>query len=302
MKVFLIIFIWFIYIYLVFLLQSERDFSRYTKSLLPKHYQVEITKIKADTTTTIYQLNLSDKSNFTIEAYIKRPNNEEKLSTVLLLGGMLTGKRAVEYAYDVENVIIIAPDYPYKFRKKYSFFEIIWDLDRAHRSLHYQIRDNLVLLEFLRNWKYVDKEKIGILGYSFGVPFALATTGIDPNIQNIALVYGGADIKLLIDTNLSVYNAIIDKVLVYFFWMHLSDFEPSRHAKKIEQMPLILINGEIDEKIPKISAIELQECFKFEKDVKWLPSKHVHPRNINLSMEIIRLLKDWYQKIGFVGL
>jgi dienelactone hydrolase len=297
----LIVIIWYIICYFIYIFQAEADFSGYTYSLLPQNYEVRYTDIQSDNGVTIQQLSLSSGNAFSLQAYIKNPEMPGKLPAILLLGGMLTGKKAVEYAYDVENVILISPDYPYKIRYQYDFFTILSDLVEAHDALHYQIRDNMVLLDFLRTWDRVDTSNIGIIGYSFGVPFALATAAVYPNISHLGLVYGGADLKYLIEHNLKLFNPVVDKFFADLFWLHVMDFEPLNHAGNIETLPLIIINGKDDEKIPNYSANALQEAFNFSKHVSWLASSHVHPRNKKLNIEIINILKAWYKAQGITA-
>lgn len=121
----LILIIWFIICYFIFIFQAESNFSGYTYSLLPQNYDVQFTDIQSNNGANIQQLSLSADNDFSLEAYIKNPEMPGKIPAILLLGGMLTGKKAVEYAYDVENVILISPDYPYKIRYQYDFL-LFW--------------------------------------------------------------------------------------------------------------------------------------------------------------------------------
>lgn len=175
------------------------------------------------------------------------------------------------------------------------------DLVEAHDALHYQIRDNMVILDFLRSWDRVDTSKIGIIGYSFGVPFALATASVYQKISHLGLVYGGADLRFLIEHNLNLFNPVVDKLFAYLFWFHVMDLEPLKHAGNIEVLPLIIINGKDDEKIPNYSAMALQKAFNFSMHVSWLASSHVHPKNKKLNIEIIQILKEWYKAQGITA-
>ena len=93
---------------------------------------------------------------------------------------------------------------------------------------------------------------------------------------------------------------ILDKLFVYLFWFHVMDFEPIRHARNIKALPMIIINGKDDEKIPYDSAEVLQKACNFAKEVVWLPSANVHPRNKKLNIEIINILKGWYKSTGII--
>ena len=292
--------VWLIVCYFIWIFQTHSDFCGYTMSLLPEDYQAKVVEIQSNDSVSIQQLTITSDNGYLLEAYIKNPKSSHKLPGIILLGGMMTGKMAIEYAYDVNNVILISPDYPYKVRYHYGFFDIMGDLIKARNALYYQVRDNIVLIDFLSHWESIDTTNIGIIGYSFGVPFALATASVYPKLAHLALVYGGANLRYLIDKNLKLFNPSVDKLFAYLFWIHVMDFEPVRHARNINALPMIIINGKNDEKIPYKSAEELQNSFNFEKEVVWIPSAHVNPRNKKLNIEIIRILKKWYESKDFI--
>jgi dienelactone hydrolase len=195
----------------------------------------------------------------------------------------------------VDSVLLVAPDYPYTVKRNYSFFSILRDIPAAHQALHLQIRDNLVLLDYLRQWSRVDTGRISIIGYSFGVPFACATAALDQKVNGLALIYGGAGLKHLLQVNFELYTSFINARMIDLFWFFLSDFEPAVHLARLKPLPLICINGDFDAKIPRESAQALHQAIPFPKTVIWLPSGHVHPKNKYLSIEIINKLKDWYR-------
>jgi hypothetical protein len=302
-----IIIFWFSLNYIIFLLQPLVDFTLYTESLLPTSYQVAIDTVSYDKNNVIKQIVLTGDKGFFLEAYIKEPLKDSKLPAILLLGGMMTGKTAVNYAYNVNNILLISPDYPYKIRKQYTFWNILGDIHDAHLALHKQIRDNLVLIDYVTNYNKIEHNRIGVMGYSFGVPFAVATARIQQNIHNLALIYGGADFKHLLKINFKKFHPVINWLFIQLFWSHLYDFEPEIHARKIQNIPLLFINGKYDEKIPYAYAVKLHSAFpmgtvlsEFGKEIVWLESKHVHPKNRSLSLDIIKILQQWYKKIEFI--
>ncbi len=296
----LIILAWFFTSYFIFLLQPLPDFKAYIYSLMPKSDSVnpKLVLIEQKETHQLFQLSV-DYGNKPLEAYIKIPQKSEKLPAIIILGGMMTGKTAVNYAYGVDNVILAAPDYRYKPRSDYSLFTILFDLIPAYEALYMQVVDNLILLEYLNSWNKTNN-KMSILGYSFGVPFAMATTSVQNKINHLALVYGGADLQFLIRHNFKLINPIIDELLVQLFWLHVMNFEPGKFAENISADSILIINGLQDEKIPESAARDLQTNINQPKTVIWLESKHVHPRNKELSLKIISLLNKWYLNTDFI--
>jgi len=286
--------IWFISCYICFIKQGDFKFSSYITSLLPKNYQTDLRPLDENPETTIYSLHFTDGNVFNIQAQVKDPGLAGKIPAILLLGGMMTGKKAVEYAYNVDSVLLIAPDYPYTVKSHYSFWDIMKDLSGAHQALHMQIRDNLVLLDYLRHWDRIDTSRISVIGYSFGVPFACATAALDQKLNGLALIYGGAGLKQLLRINFKLYRPFLNRILIELFWFFISDFEPAVRVHQLKPLPLLCINGEFDAKIPKELARALHDQIPFPKTVIWLASDHVHPNNKTLNLDIIQHLKEWY--------
>jgi dienelactone hydrolase len=290
----IMVFIWFVCCYICFIKQGDLKFSEYITSLLPDQYTVETQVLEEKPESVFYSLHLSDGKNFNLQALLKDPCIPGKIPAILLLGGMMTGKKAVEYAYEVDSVLLVAPDYPYTVQAHYGLWDIIRDIPAAHQALHLQIRDNLVLLAYLRTWDRIDSSKISMIGYSFGVPFACATAALDRDIKGLALIYGGSGLKHLLQVNFKLYPSFLNTMLIEIFWFFLSDFEPAVQVTQIKPLPLLCINGEFDSKIPKDSARALHDLIPFTKTVIWLPSDHVRPDNKSLSITIIKTLKNWY--------
>jgi dienelactone hydrolase len=204
----------------------------------------------------------------------------------------------VNYAYGVDNVILLAPDYRYKPRIKYDFFSILSDLQDGYNSTFLQVVDNILLIEFLKQWDKSRNGKISIVGYSFGVPFAVATGRIQ-SVDNFAFIYGGSDLHFLIGHNFSLFNSFINSVFSNIFWLHVMHFEPERNLQYLSKVPTLIINGQDDEKIPYKSAQLLQNSINQPKEIVWLESKHVHPKNKKLSIKIISILRQWYKDNNF---
>jgi dienelactone hydrolase len=298
-KNFILIVFWFILTYLIFLLQPLQDFNSYIISLIPENQKRNVELIESSNGGNLYHLFFTSDGDTSLSAFLKVPTDSAKCPAIIILGGMLTGKDAVKYAYGVNNVILAAPDYRYKPKSHYNIITIVSDLLNGYNATYLQVVDNLLLIEFLENWEKTRDQNISILGYSFGVPFAIASVRINNNIDYMALVYGGADLKFLIKHNLNLFNPFIDNLLANIFWLHVINFEPSINLKFINPLPTLIVNGRNDEKIPNKSAQKLQDSIKFEKKVIWLDSKHVHPTNKMLSLEIIGSLNSWFNSKNF---
>ena len=294
----LLIFIWFIFLYFIFLFQPLQDFESYIFSLKPENSKIHIEQIQSVEKSELLHLYLTIENDTSLSAYLKVPSDSAIYSSIIVLGGMLTGKYAVNYAYGVNNVILAAPDYRYKPKVNYDALTIFSDLSDAYNATYLQVVDNLLLIEFLNNWERTKNSNISILGYSFGVPFAAATARFN-KADYLALVYGGADLKFLIKHNLKLFNQIVDYVLANLFWLHVVNFEPDENLQYVNPIPTLVINGVNDEKIPDISSQKLLDAINFEKKVILIDSKHVHPADKKLSLKIIDYLTSWHLEENF---
>jgi fermentation-respiration switch protein FrsA (DUF1100 family) len=88
------------------------------------------------------------------------------------------------------------------------------------------------------------------------VPFAAAAAP-DSIFRGVALHHGGADLAMLLEHNLAVENAPLRWVLARIGACYFRALEPARHVPRIAPTPLLLINAERDELVPRASAERL---------------------------------------------
>lgn len=64
-----------------------------------------------------------------------------------------------------------------------------------------------------------------------------------------------------------------------------------RDIERVLPTPLGMINGSQDEQIPRENVESLYNAAREPKNLVWLESRHVNPRDVDLTRTIIRLLK-----------
>jgi fermentation-respiration switch protein FrsA (DUF1100 family) len=69
------------------------------------------------------------------------------------------------------------------------------------------------------------------------------------------------------------------------------------YAEKISPLPLIMINGEQDEQIPRYNSELFFNAAKEPKKLIWLKSQHVRPDNEELTRRIIAVLKEELKRL-----
>ncbi|MCK5573162.1 MAG: prolyl oligopeptidase family serine peptidase [Bacteroidetes bacterium] len=217
---------------------------------------------------------------------------EKRYPAIILLGGKATGKYAVDYALGIQDVIIVAPDYPYEPRSSYSLVEFALDLPEMRQAIIDMIPSVMLIIDYLWQRPDVDTSKIVILGYSFGAPFVPCILAHDRRAAVAAMVYGGGDMGSLIRHNVARYEgAVVSEFVGQVCGLLLRPLEPLRFVDNISPIPLVMINGAHDEQVPRENTLMLYRAARQPKKLIWIESRHVHPKNVELTRRIIQTLK-----------
>jgi dienelactone hydrolase len=234
--------------------------------------------------------------------HISDNSTSQRYPAIILLGGKATGKYAIDYAFNINNVIILALDYPYEPRESYNFRTIMEDLPAVRQALIDMVPAAMLATDYLFRRSDVDTTKLVILGYSFGAPFVPVIVANDRRAAVAAMVYGGGELHSMIRHNVAQYKGPVLSEFVGFLGgaLLLRPMEPMRFADRISPIPLVMINGKNDEQIPRYNTELFFNAAREPKSIVWLESKHVNPNNPELTRQIIVTLKEELKRLGIL--
>ena len=113
---------------------------------------------------------------------------------LIVLGGHRTGKDAVDLFGDVAGRVIVGVDYPYDGPEKVKgAAAIARTIPLARRAFLDTVPAVSLVLDWLVNQDWVDRNRVVLIGASLGVPFAAAVAGRDQRVTGLVLVHGAAD-------------------------------------------------------------------------------------------------------------
>jgi dienelactone hydrolase len=235
------------------------------------------------------RLTLRNSDGFAVQCGLLEPHGvTKKYPAVILLGGFATGSHAVDYVVGLKNIIIVAVDYPYVPRENYNFAQIVRDIPDIRKALLDMIPSTLLVLDYLRTRPDVDSSKIILLGYSFGGPLVPAIVAGDHRFASAVMAYSGGGLYSLVYHNARRWaGALASEFVAVSGWWLLRPVEPLRYAGAISPTPLLMINGEEDEQIPRSNTEMLFNAAHQPKKILWIESRHVHPENVDLTKRII---------------
>lgn len=220
---------------------------------------------------------------------------------VILLGGKATGKHAVDYVLDIEKVIVVAVDYPYEQRASYKVLELLGDVPAMRRALLDMVPSVMLVTDYLAGRSDVDTARVMLVGYSFGAPLVPAIAALDRRAAAAVMVYGAGDLHSLIRHNVRRYvGPVLSEFVAGLAALLLRPLEPLRYAGRITPVPLLMLNGSEDEKVPRKNVELLYEAAAEPKKIVWLESRHVYPGDVELTRRIIRTLTGELKAMGLL--
>jgi hypothetical protein len=270
----------------------EKDYAGYFKERRGDLVRSELQPAGHDSLFSKSWLTLASNSGLIVECGLLTPLKEGRYPVVIVLGGKATGKYAIDYALDIEDVHIVAVDYPYDPLPSYSIFSFLSEVPAIRTALLDMVPSVTLLMDYLSTRTDADTTRIIVLGYSFGAPLVPVITAHDRRPAFAAMVFGGGDLNGLIRHNVRRYESQAASELVALLGgLLLRPLEPLRYANRISPIPLLMINGTDDERIPRINTEQLYDAASEPKKIVWLESAHVRKENVELTKAIISVLK-----------
>ena len=287
-----------------------QDFSEYFQKRDGVPFVVEEEEAGQDSLFQKSWVRLRTEDGFSVLSGVLAPHDTSRVDSshsrrypaIIVLGGKATGRYAVDYALDIRNVVLVAPDYPYEPRDSYTIPEFLWDVPEIRGALVDMVPSVKLIMDYLARRPDVDMTRIVLLGYSFGAPFVPVIMAHDRRPAVAAMVYGGGDMTSLIRHNVARYEGeAISGAVGWLAGLLLRPMEPLRFADRIAPTPLVMINGTEDEQVPRANTMLLYEAAREPKKLIWIDSRHVHPRNVELTRRIIATLRGELVTLNILG-
>jgi hypothetical protein len=248
--------------------------------------------IEESPTERLYNLVLEDGGSGRIEAYLRRPlvrteegNGSQVLPGVILVAGRYTGRDAAKLIPGPLTSVMLAVEYPQTIPARVEVWEWVRGLPSIRRSARRMPGILRGVARLMAELPEVDGARIGLVGVSFGVPFA-AAAGKDRVFTAVALHYGGSDLGSLFRANLPLKNSLLRGGVAMFAGWWFRELDPGRHVAAISPTPLLLINAIGDDLVPERSARRLARLARPPVHQIWLPYGHLRSGEVEVIREV----------------
>jgi hypothetical protein len=245
----------------------------------------------------VERLRLRAASGLSVEMAVKRPaENGSRRPLVLILGGMETGRDAVDLIGDTRGTVVAALSYPYRDVRLLHGARVVAEVPAVRRAILDTPPAILLALDHLLAQPYVDPRAVELAGVSLGAPFAVVAGALDARCRRVWSIHGAGDLAGLLDAGLSrsirwapLRGAVA--ALAYALGAGPS-IAPERWVGRISPRPFVMVNGRADERLPRRAILALYARARAPKEIVWLAAPHVEPGRRRIVQELVDVVLD----------
>lgn len=244
-----------------------------------------------------YEVRLQKNEGTEITCSLLHPGKAGRLPAVIVIGGLKTGKKSVEITSELageRDLIFMGMDYPYYGKRSFKGWEIISEIPAMRKAALDSVQGVVMMVDYLYERRDVDRDKIILIGVSLGAPMAVVAGGIDERISAVAALYGGGDIRPMVQSVTGSSLAGCAGALL------LAPVEPLDYVADISPRPLLMINSREDEIIPFACSEALFRKAGDPRKMIRLETNHVLPDTFDLLRELIVYVDAWLDEEGLI--
>ena len=216
---------------------------------------------------------------------------------LVVLGGHRTGSDAVELFGDVGQHAVVGVDYPYDGPQRVKgALSTAKTIPKARQAFLDTVPAVSLVVDWLVEQPWVDRDRIILIGASLGVPFATTAAGRDPRIAGLILVHGAADNRLWLQTQ--VERRVDTEILHYplatvLHWLAYGPVLDTReHIARVAPRPVLIIGARDDERTPAGQTELLFEAAREPRRLRFTDGRHIQPNRPEIIAELLRVADE----------
>jgi fermentation-respiration switch protein FrsA (DUF1100 family) len=258
-----------------------RDPTRYFLERRSTLVRVDTTRSARDSLSRDHEVRLTAANGFQVDVAVRQPleDSDTPRRLFVILGGQRAGRQAALLFPDTRGTIVAALEYPYGGTENPKGLAVVAEVPAIRRAILDTPPALLLALDYLLSQPAVDRDRVELIGASFGAPFAAIVAGLDTRVSRLWLLHGAADPYQLLRHNLERYVGFAP---ARAFVAGLANvliagprLDPARWVARVSPRPVMMINALEDERIPRPLVQRLYESARDPKELHWLPGRHM---------------------------
>ena len=226
---------------------------------------------------------------------LPREAGTEPLPAVILVGGLRTGREALQHVPDLGRNAVITYEYPLRrdhWRRGFLPAQVV-----AARAAALAVPGQLAAaVRWTRAQPWADPDRVSLVGVSLGalvLPAAQRTaTAHGESLGPSILAYGGTGLFAILRATLAQDRPWLGTGAAWLGSLGLRAIEPARHLPHLAG-EFLLISGRDDPRIPATSTAGLHRLTPEPKEVRFLAAGHIDANDQELLDEILALCRSW---------
>uniref|UniRef100_A0A832I5S7 Alpha/beta hydrolase n=1 Tax=Eiseniibacteriota bacterium TaxID=2212470 RepID=A0A832I5S7_UNCEI len=218
--------------------------------------------------------------------------------TAVLLGGIGTGDRAALLVPPGLGVSVLAIEWTWDGPRRLGALGLLANAGAIRDAALASPAALATGLEAAARAPGVDTARVALLGVSLGVPPALAALWLSSVPDAVALVHGAGDLAMPFARGLEragvrpglarAGGALAARLL--------RPLEPWRNARAARGVPVLLVNSDADELLPRPSIARLHAALP-HATVRWEDGAHIRPQQRDRIARLSARVLDWLERL-----
>jgi fermentation-respiration switch protein FrsA (DUF1100 family) len=275
-----------------------RDPTPYFLARRSRLVGAEVESVAREGPYVVERVRLRAASGLSVELAVKRPAERapSRRPLVLILGGMETGRDAVELIEDTRGAVVAALSYPYRDVRSLHGARVVAEIPAVRRAILDTPPAILLALDHLLAQPYVDPRAAELAGVSLGAPFAVVAGALDPRCRRVWSIHGAGDLRGLLAAGLARsirFAPLCDAVAALAYALGAGpSIAPERWVGRISPRPFVMVNGSADERLPREAILALYARARQPKEIVWLAGPHVEPERRRVVQQLVDVVLD----------
>jgi dienelactone hydrolase len=271
-----------------------RDYSERFVDMHGRLVEADVNFVEEADGHRLFEVRLKNDGDIVITGFLKVPADAGgRCPALLILGGVRTGKRTLDYIHTTKGVVLLALDYPYQGKKSgLSVSEFLVAVPGIRNAVVRTVPAAMLAVDYLLTRKDVDPERIVLVGGSVGAVFTPAVAAVDRRIAGAAMLFGAGDIEDLIRVNIDA-PGVVAAPAAWMCGVLTSPVEPIKYVDEISPRPVFMLNGTGDPRMPERCSRALHDAARDPKTIRWIDAGHVNIRAAEFHAQVSRELVEW---------
>ncbi len=249
--------------------------------------EVQVEPAGGDSLYHAYRVTLASDAGYHVRGHLRVPRASGRWPSLIVIGGVNTGRMAAELVNPDVPYVILGLDYPWDGPTKLTWWEFLVRVLAIRRAMLLTPSAVMLAVDYLERRPEVDSSGVVLVGASFGAQLISVAGALDERTGPVLIIYGGGDYQAILEANLDFGPGWLRSALAGAGAWLLDPVEPLHYVAQVAPRPVIIINGARDDRIPRRSVEALYEAARQPKRLIWLDEGHISSRDAALLKRVL---------------